>query len=108
MKRHKKTVLMIAVVFVALLLPDAAFAGGGGGPAMPWDGPLQAFLDALTGQTMGILAGFAFLGAGLVWAFTEHERGVKRFAQGIVGVSIGIGAVQLADVVTGGLSGAIM
>lgn len=107
MKRNKKVVFMIVVVFMALLFPHAAFAGGGG-PSMPWDGPLRTFLNAITGQTMGILAGFAFLGAGLVWAFTEHERGVKRFAQGVVGVSVGIGAVQLADVVTGGLAGAIM
>ena len=52
---------MIAVAFAVLMLPDVALAGGGGGggATMPWDGPLQAFLDALTGQTMGILAGFA-------------------------------------------------
>lgn len=86
-----------AVVLIAYAALPAFVFGGTGGPTMPWDTPLQTLLDSLTGSTGRIMAGLMFVIGGIMWGFTRHEEGAKRFAQAVIAVAIIFGAVQLID-----------
>lgn len=78
----------------AALLPSLA-AAAGGGAAMPWDGPLTALLNNLAGPTARTLVTIAVVGAGLAWAFTRNEEGLKKLGQIAFGGAIALGAVTL-------------
>ena len=60
---------------VAALLGCGAAYGGTGGTDMPWNGPMQAILDNITGPTGKIIAGLLIALGGIVWGFTRHEEG---------------------------------
>ncbi len=89
---------------VAFLVAGPAAASGGA--AMPWDGPLQTIADALTGNTVRIVAVIALAAGGIIWAFTRNEEGVKRVAQAVLGLGVAIGAASFAA--TLGISGATL
>ena len=89
---------------VAFLVAGPAAASGGS--AMPWDGPLQTIADALTGNTVRIVAVIALAAGGIIWAFTRNEEGVKRVAQAVLGLGVAIGAASFAA--TLGISGATL
>ena len=89
------------VVFTVLVSAEASASGGA---AMPWDGPLQTIADALTGNTVRIVAVIALAAGGIIWAFTRNEEGVKRVAQAVLGLGVAIGAASFAA--TLGISGA--
>lgn len=90
------------LLVIAVLLAGPAAASGGA--AMPWDGPLQTIADALTGNTVRIVAVIALAAGGIIWAFTRNEEGVKRVAQAVLGLGVAIGAASFAA--TLGISGA--
>ena len=92
----------VALCALALVLADPAAASGGA--TMPWDGPLQQIADALTGNTVRIVAVIALAAGGIIWAFTRNEEGVKRIGQAVLGLGIAIGATSFAA--TLGISGA--
>jgi type IV secretion system protein VirB2 len=83
----------MALVILAAMTP-AASATTGGAP-MPWDTPLQALLDNLTGPTARALVLIAIVGCGLLWAFTRNEEGLKKLGQIAFGGAIALGAVTL-------------
>ena len=74
----------------------ASEASASGGAAMPWDGPLQTIADALTGNTIRLVAVIALAAGGIVWAFTKNEEGVKRIGQAVLGLGVAIGAASFA------------
>jgi type IV secretion system protein VirB2 len=78
----------------ALLGHGTAFAGTGG-TDMPWNGPMQAVLDNITGPTGKIIAGLLIALGGIVWGFTRHEEGFKRVAQAIIAIGLVLGATNL-------------
>lgn len=84
---------VLAAVLTVTLAPTA-WAAGGGAP-MPWDGPLTALLDNLAGPTARILVTLAVVAAGLMWAFTRNEEGLKRLGQIAFGGAIALGAATL-------------
>ena len=88
----------------ALTLLMASEASASGGAAMPWDGPLQTLADALTGNTVRLVAVIAIAMGGIIWAFTRNEEGAKRIGQAVLGLGIAIGATTFAA--TLGISGA--
>ena len=91
----------LALLAVAVVLSDPAAASGGA--SMPWDGPLQTIADALTGNTIRLVAVIALAAGGIVWAFTKNEEGVKRIGQAVLGLGVAIGAASFAA--TLGISG---
>jgi type IV secretion system protein VirB2 len=94
----------VGLCALALVLADPAAASGGA--AMPWDGPLQTIADALTGNTIRLVAVIALAAGGIIWAFTRNEEGVKRIAQAVMGLGVAIGAASFAA--TLGISGATL
>ena len=89
---------------LALTVLAASEASASGGAAMPWDGPLQTLADALTGNTVRLVAVIAIAMGGIIWAFTRNEEGAKRIGQAVLGLGIAIGATTFAA--TLGISGA--
>jgi type IV secretory pathway VirB2 component (pilin) len=93
-----------AAVIAALMTTAKAFAGTGG-TDMPWNGPMQAILDNITGPTGKIIAGLLIALGGVVWGFTRHEEGFKRVAQAIIAIGLILGATNL--VTTLGFQGCV-
>ena len=81
--------IQIMVVFVVLLLPLCAFAGGSG---MPWEGPLQSVMDSVTGPVAKIAAVIAICVTGLMLAFGESGSGLNKATQVLFGISIAFAA----------------
>lgn len=104
--RRLTTLALRAVGLCALALVLADPASASGGAAMPWDGPLQTIADALTGNTIRLVAVIALAAGGIIWAFTRNEEGVKRIAQAVMGLGVAIGAASFAA--TLGISGATL
>ncbi len=94
-----------AWLVTAALAGRGAAYGGTGGTDMPWNGPMQAILDNITGPTGKIIAGLLIALGGIVWGFTRHEEGFKRVAQAIIAIGLVLGATNL--VTTLGFQGCV-
>jgi len=94
-----------ALAGAAAILGRGAAYGGTGGTDMPWNGPMQAILDNITGPTGKIIAGLLIALGGIVWGFTRHEEGFKRVAQAIIAIGLVLGATNL--VTTLGFQGCV-
>ena len=85
---------MVGVLLVVTLLlawPVVAHAAGTG---MPWEGPIQQFLDSITGPVVQTGAILAIIGLGLALAFGAGG-GVLRQAMGIMfGLSLAFAATS--------------
>jgi type IV secretory pathway VirB2 component (pilin) len=88
------TLLAFAVAATLSVSASPAWAAGAGA-TMPWDGPLQALVNNLTGNTARALVLLAVVGAGLLWAFTRNEEGLKKLGQITFGGAIALGAATL-------------
>lgn len=93
------------VVLGGALLPNIAYASTGG-PEMPWNAPLTAVVNNLSGPTGHALVLLAIMISGIVWAFTRHEEGGKKIGQIAVGGSLILGAATL--MASFGFSGAVL
>ena len=87
---------LVAFALATALAATASPAwAAGAGATMPWDGPLQALVNNLTGTTARALVLLAVVGAGLLWAFTRNEEGLKKLGQITFGGAIALGAATL-------------
>lgn len=87
---------VLAVVLAGALALSASPAwAAGGGATMPWDAPLTRLVNNLTGTTARLLVTVAVVGAGLLWAFTRNEEGLKKLGQIAFGGAIALGAATL-------------
>jgi type IV secretory pathway VirB2 component (pilin) len=69
------------------------------GPPMPWDGPLFAILDSLSGTVAHVLVTIAVTVTGLVFAFTEHGSGARRLFGVAFGGALALGALSFMTAV---------
>lgn len=101
----RKTLLRALPVYLVLLLPSSAFASQGG-TSMPWDVGVNAILSNLTGNLAHafVLGGLAF--AGIIWAVTEQQTGMRRLGNLVFGGALAVGAVDAAT--TLGVLGALV
>ncbi|HYL06658.1 MAG TPA: TrbC/VirB2 family protein [Thermoanaerobaculia bacterium] len=102
---RRRAARIAAAAVTAALAGSAAAFGGTGGTDMPWNGPMQAILDNITGPTGKIIAGLLIALGGIVWGFTRHEEGFKRVAQAIIAIGLVLGATGL--VTTLGFQGCV-
>lgn len=65
---------------------------GGVGSAMPWNTPMQALLNNMTGPTARALVGIATAFSGYKWMFQSHEQGANNMARVTVGGAIALTA----------------
>ena len=74
---------------VTSLTPAAAFAAATGAP---WEAPLQAFLNSLTGPVAQIVGVAAVVVAGFGIAFSEGGSGLRKLVWVALGLSIAFAA----------------
>lgn len=87
---------VLAIVLAGALSFTASPAwAAGAGATMPWDAPLTRLVNNLTGTTARLLVTTAVVGAGLLWAFTRNEEGLKKLGQIAFGGAIALGAATL-------------
>ena len=83
----------LAVLFclftLSLLIAPHLWAGGAGGD-MPWNTPLQALLNNLTGPTARTVIGIGTAVCGYQWIFGGHEQGSKWLSRVTVGGAIAL------------------
>jgi type IV secretion system protein VirB2 len=101
--------LILAALLMALF-PQASFAGqqGGGGQAMPWEGPITAVLNSLTGPVAQALCILAVVGLGFGMAFSEGGSVMRRTMGLLFGCSIAVTAVTFATTFFGFAAGGAM
>lgn len=92
--------------WILLLVATAGVAGGGGG-GMPWDAPMQAFVNSITGPWAGAIALVAIVVAGATLIFGgELNAFARTMVMIILGVAIIVGAAQFLAAL--GLAGAVL
>lgn len=79
---------LLTPLSTSLLLAGAAHAAGGGaGGGMPWEAPLTAVLDSITGPVARIVAILIIVATGLTLAFGDVGQGFKKLLQILFGLS---------------------
>lgn len=102
---HHWQVSAALLIGVTLGTPHRAFASTTG-PQMPWNAPLTAVVNNLSGPTGTALVLLAITISGIIWAFTRHEEGGKKIGQIAVGGSLVLGAASLMTSL--GFTGAVL
>src|SRR6185437_2659302 len=94
---YRRSVVAPAVAGVLTLLslsrPTLAAAVGGGGAALPWEGPLNQVLASFTGPVAKALCILAIVVLGFGFAFSEGG-GLRRILGLLLGVSIAVTATS--------------
>jgi type IV secretion system protein VirB2 len=87
------------------MFPGASFAGGQGGQAMPWEGPITSVLNSLTGPVAQALCILAVVALGFGMAFSEGGSTMRRSMGILFGCSIAVTAVTFATTFFGFAAG---
>jgi type IV secretory pathway VirB2 component (pilin) len=99
---HLRPLLRIAVALAsAAALSGAAHAATGGG-GMPWEGPLTAVMDSITGPVARIVAILIIVATGLTLAFGDVGQGFKKLLQILFGLAIAFAAASFFLPLVGG------
>mgnify|MGYP000162020389 CR=1 FL=1 len=88
----------VLLVAGALLAPAAHAAGSG----MPWEGPLTAVMDSITGPVARIVAILIIVATGLTLAFGDVGQGFKKLLQILFGLAIAFAAASFFLPLVGG------
>jgi type IV secretory pathway VirB2 component (pilin) len=91
----------LATLAVAL---NASIVFATAGANMPWNAPLQALLNNLTGPTARVVVGLTVGLTGIVWMMKRHEEGGGRLLQAAIGGALLFGAQTMVNLM--GFSGA--
>ena len=86
----------------AIALAGAAHAATGGGGGMPWEGPLTAVMDSITGPVARIIAILIIVATGLTLAFGDVGQGFKKLLQILFGLAIVFAATSFFLPMVGG------
>jgi type IV secretion system protein VirB2 len=92
---------LVAVTAIAAGAAHAATGGGAGG-AMPWEGPLTAVMDSITGPVARIVAILIIVATGLTLAFGDVGQGFKKLLQILFGLAIAFAATSFFLPLVGG------
>ena len=95
------TVRIAGMGAIALLLSSAAHAATAGG-GMPWEGPLTAVMDSITGPVARIVAILIIVATGLTLAFGDVGQGFKKLLQILFGLAIAFAAASFFLPLVGG------
>ena len=90
-------VLGAVLLFAAMVVPQATFAGTGSSTGMPWEDTLDVIVASVTGPVATAIGILLIVGGGIALAFSEGQA-MKR----VLWVFIGLGvALNAARVMTG-------
>jgi len=91
----RKSVLRLTLV-ILLAAAAAEAQAASGGAAMPWEGPLQALADSITGPVAKAVGVIAIAVTGLGVAFAEGGSWVRRGLGIVFGLAIAFTASSFA------------
>ncbi len=83
-----------AGLLIGLALLLVAFPADAAGTGMPWEGPLDQFLQSIEGPVVKAGAVFLIVITGLTMAFGDMGGGFKKLIQVIFGISVAFGATS--------------
>lgn len=95
------------LIVLSAALAGASHAATGGGGSMPWEGPLTAVMESVTGPVARILAILIIVATGLTLAFGDVGQGFKKLIQILFGLAIAFAAASFFLPLVGG-SGALI
>ena len=91
MRRQYRSLTWAVAMTAALLIAAPAHAAGSG---MPWETPLQAVVDSITGPVAQAAAVIAVTIFGLGLAFSESGSGMRRGLSILFGLAIAFAAAS--------------
>jgi len=86
--------MLIRATILGFLMIQTALAAETTGP-MPWEGPLEAVMDSISGPVAKILGVIVIVIAGIGIAFGESGSGVRRLFQVVMGLAIAFSAASI-------------
>lgn len=96
-------VRIIPLALIAFASAGAAHAAtGGAGGAMPWEGPLTAVMDSITGPVARVIAILIIVATGMTLAFGDVGQGFKKLLQILFGLAIAFAATSFFLPLVGG------
>ena len=96
-------VRIIPLAAIAIVSAGAAHAAtGGAGGAMPWEGPLTAVMDSITGPVARVIAILIIVATGMTLAFGDVGQGFKKLLQILFGLAIAFAATSFFLPLVGG------
>ncbi len=96
-----KRIPLIPLAAGLMLMHSPAFAAVAGG-GMPWEGPLNAVMESITGPTARIIAILIIVATGLTLAFGDVGQGFKKLLQILFGLAIAFAAATFFLPLVGG------
>jgi len=94
---------IIPLAAIAVVSAGAAHAAtGGAGGAMPWEGPLTAVMDSITGPVARVIAILIIVATGMTLAFGDVGQGFKKLLQILFGLAIAFAATSFFLPLVGG------
>ena len=94
---------LIPFALIAIVSAGAAHAAtGGAGGAMPWEGPLTAVMDSITGPVARVIAILIIVATGMTLAFGDVGQGFKKLLQILFGLAIAFAATSFFLPLVGG------
>ena len=100
--RHAKTWVMGMLLSLVAGSASASTAG----QEMPWNTPLEALYNNLSGPLAHMMIAMAVVISGVTWAFTEHGTGGRKVSQIVFGGSVALAAVAFLQNL--GFAGALL
>jgi type IV secretory pathway VirB2 component (pilin) len=100
--RAARRVGALAAIATLTAASAQAAVGGGGGGGMPWEGPLTAVMDSITGPVARIVAILIIVATGLTLAFGDVGQGFKKLLQILFGLAIAFAAASFFLPLVGG------
>jgi type IV secretion system protein TrbC len=93
---------LTAAAFIGLAVTGVAHAATSGGGAMPWEGPLTAVMESITGPVARIIAILIIVATGITLAFGDVGQGFKKLIQILFGLAIAFAAASFFLPLVGG------
>ena len=86
---------LIAISFSSAHATSTTTAAATGASAMPWEKPLQTFLNSLTGPVAQVVGVAAVVMCGFAIAFSEGGGGIRKLVWVALGLSIAYSAATI-------------
>jgi len=94
-KRIHRFLATAVAVTTAALQPASSWATPGA--AFPWDAPLEALQQTLTGPVAHSLVAMSFIGAIFAYAIAGDSQVARRLARAGLGVSVALGVLWVMN-----------
>ncbi|HEX8430968.1 MAG TPA: TrbC/VirB2 family protein [Longimicrobium sp.] len=94
--KRRETALLLGLLALSFVFVPDLWAGGTGS-SMPWNTPMQTFLNNLTGPTARTVVGIGTAIAGYQWIFGGHEQGTKWLSRCVVGGAVALTAQTIVS-----------